>query len=61
MICAREQADAIPATVRRDWGSLFEHLDVRLIPGDHITSLTRNLPNLTAELSDILRCNAIVA
>jgi thioesterase domain-containing protein len=59
MLCAREQPDAIPGTVRRDWVSLFEHLDVRLIPGDHITSLTRNLPRLTAELSDILRCNAV--
>lgn len=58
MLCARDVAGDNVAAISRNWGGLFETLDVRLIPGDHMSSLTRNLPSLTAELGNILRCSA---
>ncbi|HYZ15668.1 MAG TPA: amino acid adenylation domain-containing protein [Candidatus Acidoferrum sp.] len=58
MLCARDDAGEGAAAIARNWAGLFETLDVRLIPGDHVTSLTRNLPSLTAELGNILRCSA---
>ena len=61
MLCARDDAGDNVAVIRRNWARLFETLDVRLIPGNHVTALTRNLHSLTAELRDILRCSTEVA
>ncbi|HYZ17699.1 MAG TPA: alpha/beta fold hydrolase, partial [Candidatus Acidoferrum sp.] len=54
MLCAQDDVGDDQAAIARNWSGLFETLDVRLIPGDHTTSLTRNLPALTAELRQIL-------
>lgn len=59
MLCARDDVGDNLTAISRNWAGLFETLDVRLIPGDHTTSLTRNLPSLTAELRKILLCSAI--
>jgi thioesterase domain-containing protein len=54
LLCAREDAGDDVGLIARNWAGLFEALDVRVIPGDHTSALTRNLSSLTAELADVL-------
>jgi amino acid adenylation domain-containing protein len=58
MLCARADAGNNVGPIARNWAGLFAALDVRLIPGDHTSALTRHLPSLTAELRNILEANA---